>query len=207
MVGCSSKKGENYPRKCFCTKEKESRVKFNPGLSTNRPSNNWALVFTKVPVLPIRPQSVIGACFVLSCLGNMLNYGISLVFWAPFSLKILLLLLFVITIKMTPWSKPFLFFVWNHLRSILGMNCGLGIICGTVQGSLGRSCKLSPPFFLTQPSAPGAHASNFWEHWKRITFRWDGLWRLRSLGEWSVTKHNYLHYLWFRKLCPFHGGF
>ena len=27
-------KGENYPRKCFWTKEKESRVKFNPGLST-----------------------------------------------------------------------------------------------------------------------------------------------------------------------------
>ena len=24
-------------------KEKESRVKFNPGLSANRPSNNWAL--------------------------------------------------------------------------------------------------------------------------------------------------------------------
>ena len=23
-------------------KEKESRVKFNPGLSANRPSNNWA---------------------------------------------------------------------------------------------------------------------------------------------------------------------
>ena len=25
-------------------KEKESRVKFNPGLGANRPSNNWALV-------------------------------------------------------------------------------------------------------------------------------------------------------------------
>ena len=74
--------------------------------------------------------------------------------------KILLLLLFVITIKMTPWSKPFLFVVWNHLRSISRMNCGLGIVCGTVhnRGSLGRSCKLSPPFFLTQPSAPGSHA-------------------------------------------------
>ena len=24
-------------------KEKETRVKFNPGLSANRPSNNWAL--------------------------------------------------------------------------------------------------------------------------------------------------------------------
>ena len=27
-------------------KEKESRVKFNPGLSANRPSNNWAQKFT-----------------------------------------------------------------------------------------------------------------------------------------------------------------
>ena len=33
---------ENYPRKCFWTKEIETRVKFNPGLSANRPSNNWA---------------------------------------------------------------------------------------------------------------------------------------------------------------------
>ena len=36
--------GENYPRRCFWTKEKETRVKFNPGLTANRPSNNWALV-------------------------------------------------------------------------------------------------------------------------------------------------------------------
>ena len=35
--------GENYPRKCFRIKEKETRVKFNPRLSANRPSNNWAL--------------------------------------------------------------------------------------------------------------------------------------------------------------------
>ena len=27
----------------FWNKEEESRVKFNPGLSANRPSNNWAL--------------------------------------------------------------------------------------------------------------------------------------------------------------------
>ena len=26
-------------------KEKETRVKFNPGLSANRPSNNWAHIF------------------------------------------------------------------------------------------------------------------------------------------------------------------
>ena len=33
---------ENCPRKCFWTQERETRVKFNPGLSANRPSNNWA---------------------------------------------------------------------------------------------------------------------------------------------------------------------
>ena len=33
---------ENYPRKCFWTQEKETWVKFNPGLSANRPSNNLA---------------------------------------------------------------------------------------------------------------------------------------------------------------------
>ena len=30
-----------YPRKCFLTKEIETRVEFNPGLSANWPSNNW----------------------------------------------------------------------------------------------------------------------------------------------------------------------
>ena len=42
MIGSSKNKRENYPRKCFWTEEKETRVKFNPGLSANRPSNNWA---------------------------------------------------------------------------------------------------------------------------------------------------------------------
>ena len=32
-----SKITENYPRKCFWTKEKETQVNFNPGLSANRP--------------------------------------------------------------------------------------------------------------------------------------------------------------------------
>ena len=36
------KNRENYTRKCFWAKEKGTRVKFNPGLSANRPSNNWA---------------------------------------------------------------------------------------------------------------------------------------------------------------------
>ena len=42
MIGSSKNKRENYPRKCFSTQERETRVKFNPGLSANRPSNNWA---------------------------------------------------------------------------------------------------------------------------------------------------------------------
>jgi len=42
MIGGSKYNRENYPRKCFWTHEKETRVRFNPGLSANRPSNNWA---------------------------------------------------------------------------------------------------------------------------------------------------------------------
>ena len=34
-------KTENYPRKYFWTQEKETQVKFIPGLSANRPSKNW----------------------------------------------------------------------------------------------------------------------------------------------------------------------
>ena len=45
MIRRSKNNRENYPRKFFWTQEKETRVKFNPGLSANRPSNNWALVF------------------------------------------------------------------------------------------------------------------------------------------------------------------
>ena len=46
MIGSSKNNRENYPRKCFRTQEKETWIKFNSGLSTNRPSNNWALNFT-----------------------------------------------------------------------------------------------------------------------------------------------------------------
>ena len=42
MIGSSKNNRENYPRKCFWTQERETRVKFNPGLSADRPSNNWA---------------------------------------------------------------------------------------------------------------------------------------------------------------------
>ena len=43
MIGSSKNDRENYPRKRFWTQEKETRVKFNPGLIANRLSNNWAL--------------------------------------------------------------------------------------------------------------------------------------------------------------------
>ena len=43
MFGSSKHNKENYPKKYFWTQEKETRIKFNPGLSANRPSNNWAL--------------------------------------------------------------------------------------------------------------------------------------------------------------------
>ena len=56
---CSLKNNrKNYPRKCFWTKGKETRVKFNPGLSVNRPLNHWvhfSSEFISKPVLPI-PQ-------------------------------------------------------------------------------------------------------------------------------------------------------
>ena len=38
MIGSSKNNRENYPRKCFWKQEKETRFKFNPGLSANRPS-------------------------------------------------------------------------------------------------------------------------------------------------------------------------
>ena len=43
MIESSKYNRKNYPRKCFSTQEKETRVKFNRGLSANRPLNNWAL--------------------------------------------------------------------------------------------------------------------------------------------------------------------
>ena len=50
MIGSSKNSTENYPRKCFWTQGKETQVKFNPGLSANWPSNNWAQVYKWVPV-------------------------------------------------------------------------------------------------------------------------------------------------------------
>ena len=48
MIESSKYNRENYPRKCFWTQERETRVKFNPGSSANRPSNNWALMVQNV---------------------------------------------------------------------------------------------------------------------------------------------------------------
>ena len=45
MIGSSKNNIENYPTKCFWTPEKETRVKFNPGLSANQLSNNWAQAY------------------------------------------------------------------------------------------------------------------------------------------------------------------
>ena len=42
MIGSTKNNRENYPRKCFWKQEKETWVNFNPGLSANRLSNNWA---------------------------------------------------------------------------------------------------------------------------------------------------------------------
>ena len=43
MIWSSKNIRENYARKSFWTQEKETWVKFNPGLSTYQASNNWAL--------------------------------------------------------------------------------------------------------------------------------------------------------------------
>ena len=42
MIESSKINRENYLRKCFWIQENETRVKFNPGLRANRPSNNSA---------------------------------------------------------------------------------------------------------------------------------------------------------------------
>ena len=43
MIGSSKNSRENCPKKCFLTRERGTRVKFYPGLSASRLSNNWAL--------------------------------------------------------------------------------------------------------------------------------------------------------------------
>ena len=96
MTGCSKNNRENYPRKCFWTKEKETRVKFNPRSSANQLSNNWALVHLLVlPMLFIAVNSPnlvhqhwkdqktakcpkpLGYCFIWPCKHRSLNCLIS----------------------------------------------------------------------------------------------------------------------------------
>ena len=47
MIESSKYNRENYPREHFWTQEREIGVKFNPGLSANRPSNNRAGMFSQ----------------------------------------------------------------------------------------------------------------------------------------------------------------
>ena len=57
MIESSKYNRENYARKCFWTQERETWIKFNPGLSANQPSNNWALVLSyKMQIQDVRPQ-------------------------------------------------------------------------------------------------------------------------------------------------------
>ena len=67
MIGSSKNNKENYPSKCFSTQEKETRVKFNPGLSANRPSNKWALV--DMVMYCMYYMVYIGSSFQQPCLG------------------------------------------------------------------------------------------------------------------------------------------
>ena len=52
MIESSEYNSENYPRECFWTQERETRVKsVNRRLSANRPSNNWAQEKWKTKVM------------------------------------------------------------------------------------------------------------------------------------------------------------
>ena len=53
MSGCSKKNNEIYSRKCFSTKQKESRIKI---ALYNRPSNNWTLGFIAFDVRRTHPK-------------------------------------------------------------------------------------------------------------------------------------------------------
>ena len=66
MIGSSKNSTENYPRKCFWTQEKETWVKFNPRLSPNRPSNNWALwyLYLSLCMLCFFPTNALPLCSI-----------------------------------------------------------------------------------------------------------------------------------------------
>ena len=54
MIGSSKNSTENCPRNCFWTQEKEARVKFNPGLSANRPSQKTGCISSSKLTLSIK---------------------------------------------------------------------------------------------------------------------------------------------------------
>ena len=43
-TGCFKKNRENYPKKAFAQRNKETRTKALPWVSANQPSNNWAQI-------------------------------------------------------------------------------------------------------------------------------------------------------------------
>ena len=87
MIESSKNSTENYPRKCFWTQEKEPWVKFNPGLSANRPSNNWAQDFTtlrgrsarKRGGLFLSPRATWSSSLAVS--SALLTYNLNLLFY------------------------------------------------------------------------------------------------------------------------------
>ena len=80
MIESSRYNRENYPRKCFLTQERETRVKFNPGLSADRPSNIWAQQFCKAScmcLLPVLPKLKY-TLFLLFLLQRNSNFSVGL---------------------------------------------------------------------------------------------------------------------------------
>ena len=45
-IWCSKKNTENYPKKAFEWRNKETQIKIEPWVSANRPSYNWALMLS-----------------------------------------------------------------------------------------------------------------------------------------------------------------
>ena len=62
MIGSSKNNRENYPRKCFLTQEKETRVKFNPGLSANREKISSYMAMPVI-VNSLSNINLVNACF------------------------------------------------------------------------------------------------------------------------------------------------
>ena len=76
MIRCSMNIRGNCRRKCFLTKDKETQVKFNPGLSANRSSNNWApvsqwYVYPRDMCIPVHISLVISVSLQYGCQWNV----------------------------------------------------------------------------------------------------------------------------------------